>query len=90
MVARKLVDFTHGWNAEIHNAIEAKVIAEYMELFPPTENDDREQRDKRIKEMRQFYYSRMSVTATLLVAVAAIFAALLICLIQAWLTSCSQ
>lgn len=82
IIVRKLVDITHSWNTEIHHAIEEKVTSEYIKNFPHSEGDNLEEKNRRMHEMRHFYYSRMSVTATLLVAVAAIFATLVIFLIQ--------
>lgn len=66
-MVRKLVDWTHDWNSEIHRAIEAKVHAEYRAMWP----DDAESLDakqKTIGKMRDFYYARMNATASLLFA----------------------
>lgn len=73
---RKLVDLTDGWNHEIHLAIEEKVLAWHLQMFPPREDDDLEKRDQRVSEMRTFYYARMTSTANLLVAGAAFMVSL--------------
>lgn len=71
MIKRKLVnkfvDITDAWNKELHQTIEKKVRDEYLKLFP----DGRESMEDMIKTMngmREFYYQRMMVTASLLIA----------------------
>lgn len=75
-IVRRLVGLTDEWNSEIHNAIEQRVIAEHSQLFPPRPDDDNDKRQKRIEDMRAFYYARMSTTASLLLAGAALIVAL--------------
>jgi hypothetical protein len=68
-IVRWFVDCTDSWNGEFHDAIEAKVQAEFRKLFP---NGLRDETDPgpMIERMRTFYYARMTNTAMLLVAVA--------------------
>lgn len=70
-IVRSFVEWTDGWNREFHQAIEGKVQAEYSRLFPNSEGGivDLEQMDRRMLQMREFYYARMTNTAMLLVAV---------------------
>jgi hypothetical protein len=69
-IVRWFVDWTHGWNVEFHQAIEAKVQAEYSRVYSNPEGGtvDLEQMDSRMRQMREFYYARMTNTAMLLVA----------------------
>ena len=62
------VNWTHGWNSELHLAIESKVMAGYKEAFP----DGAADAEMQIKQMREFYYGRMAFTGNLLVAGAAV------------------
>lgn len=75
MFKRKLVraflDWSSGWNSEIHDAIEAKVHEEYRRLFPNGARDV----DETIGNMRNFYYGRISNTANLLVGILAVLVA---------------
>ncbi len=75
-IVRKFVDLTDGWNSELHHAIEERVIMEHRRLFPPKDDDDLAQVDKRISDMRAFYYARMSTTSNLLLAATAVIVAL--------------
>ena len=70
------VDWTDGWNHEFHNAIEMKVLAGYQDAFPDA-HDAFEEADKKIREMRVFYYQRMVATSTLLIAGISVVVALL-------------
>ncbi|WP_175785288.1 hypothetical protein [Burkholderia ambifaria] len=65
--------FTHGWNKEIHDAIEAKISEEYGRMFPDVEG--LEKIDALKKQMREFYYQRMMNTATLLLATSSLLVA---------------
>jgi hypothetical protein len=75
-IVRRLVGWTDDWNSEIHQAIEERVLAEFERAFPLRVGSDLKQRDERISEMRSFYYTRMSITASLLMAGAAFVVAL--------------
>ncbi|ACB65898.1 hypothetical protein [Burkholderia ambifaria] len=70
-IVRRFVDWTDGWNREFHQAIEAKVQAEYSRMYSNPEGGKvaLEQMDSRMRQMREFYYARMTNTAMLLVAV---------------------
>lgn len=81
-IVNALVNYTHGWNEAIHYAIENKVQTEYRRSFDPNGSDNSEIVEKRINDMRSFYYTRMSMTASLLFAGIAIFTAIVIMLIQ--------
>ncbi|WP_152603454.1 MULTISPECIES: hypothetical protein [Burkholderia] len=70
---RRFVDWTDSWNHEFHEAIEAKVQAEFRQLFP----QGAENPDAMIEKMRSFYYARMTNTSTLLVAILALVIAVL-------------
>jgi len=78
-LARWFVDWTDGWNRELHEAIEAKVRAAYSSMYSNPEGGkvDLEQMDKRMREMRDFYYARMTNTSMLLVAFAALVVSVL-------------
>jgi hypothetical protein len=69
----RFVDWTDSWNREFHEAIEAKVQAEFRKLFPHGARDT----DAMIEKMRGFYYARMTNTSTLLVAILALVIAVL-------------
>lgn len=71
--ARWFVEWTDSWNHELHNAIELKVIKAYTDSFAPDAPD----RDDKIKEMRVFYYTRFSSTASLLVTVVSVIVAVI-------------
>jgi hypothetical protein len=67
-IVRLFVDFTDGWNKELHGAIEANVFAEYKNLFK--ENIGNQEETKEIIErMREFYYARMVNTSVLLLGI---------------------
>jgi hypothetical protein len=86
MNKRKLVnwwvDWTDGWNHEFHGAIERKVIAGYRKAFPNA-HEAFDEVDKRVKEMREFYYQRMVATSTLLIAGISVVVALLALVVAA-------
>ncbi|TES99580.1 hypothetical protein [Burkholderia cepacia] len=66
--------WTDSWNREFHEAIEARVQAEFRALFPDglrNANDT----EPWIEKMRSFYYGRMTNTAMLLTAAAAVLVA---------------
>ncbi|WP_447881911.1 hypothetical protein [Serratia fonticola] len=71
MIKRKLVnkfvDITDAWNKELHQTIEKKVRDEYLKLFPEG-RESMEDMIKTMNGMREFYYQRMMVTASLLIA----------------------
>ncbi|WP_413503685.1 hypothetical protein [Serratia grimesii] len=81
-VIRAFVDFTDSWNKEFHNAIEEKVLQAYRQLFPNLESHTPEERDERIKNMREFYYARMTNTAVLLLATFSVLVALIALLVS--------
>ncbi|WP_434716348.1 hypothetical protein [Paraburkholderia sp. A3RO-2L] len=62
------MNWTDGWNREFHDAIEAKVQAEFRAQFPKGLRNE-EDTEPMIERMRGFYYARMTNTAMLLVAV---------------------
>lgn len=70
-IVRSFVEWTDGWNREIHQAIEGKVQAEYSRMYSNPNGGplDLEQMDSRMRQMREFYYARMMNSAMLLVAV---------------------
>lgn len=66
-IVRRFVNFTHGWNKELHQAIEGRVQAEYKRMFSdgtPKGIDS----DATMETMRSFYYQRMMTTANLLLS----------------------
>lgn len=67
----KLVDVTHEWNSLFHKAIEDRIFRGYHDMFTEEARNSMsaEKREELIKEMREFYYARMSTTASLLLAV---------------------
>lgn len=67
-MVRIILGFVDGWNREIHQAIEERVLKEYWCSFPSDEDIDLTQRQKRTSDMRSFYYARISTTANLLIA----------------------
>lgn len=67
-IVRWFVDWTDGWNRELHEAIEANVHEEFRKMFPQG-LQNREESGPMIERMRSFYYARMMNSATLLVAV---------------------
>lgn len=73
-LARWFVDWTDSWNREVHEAIEAKIRAAYSSMYSNPEGGkvDIEQMDKRMRGMRDFYYTRMTNTSMLLVAIVAL------------------
>jgi hypothetical protein len=66
-LVNKFVDITDTWNKEMHQAIEKKVRDEYLKLFPEG-RESVEDMLKTMNGMREFYYQRMMVTASLLIA----------------------
>lgn len=79
-LVRWFVDWTDSWNREFHEAIEAKIQAEYSRLFPNGAADP----DATIKQMHNFYYARMTNTSTLLVAVLALTVSVIAVIVSAW------
>ena len=74
-IVRKLVDVTHEWNSEIHKAIEDRIYQAYSQTIPKDAQDSQpsvETPNEMLENMRAFYYSRMSMTASLLLAGAAL------------------
>ncbi|WP_061179154.1 hypothetical protein [Caballeronia pedi] len=71
-LVRWFVDFTKGWNEELHNAIQADVLAEYRRSFPNGTDDP----EGIIGRMREFYHQRMMATASLLISAASLAVAL--------------
>ena len=74
-IVRKLVDVTHEWNSEIHKAIEDRIYQAYSQTIPKDAQDSHpsvETLNEMLENMRAFYYSRMSMTASLLLAGAAL------------------
>jgi len=78
-VVLKVMGWTEEWNNEIHQAVEARVFAEYTKMFPTGASD----REAMITNMRTFYYARMSTTATILIAVVAVLVSLISLLVSA-------
>jgi len=72
-LARWFVDVTDGWNKALHNAFEQNVHEEYRRTNPNAVGDV----EGDIKRMREFYYRRMTNTATLLIAITSCAVALL-------------
>jgi hypothetical protein len=68
LLVNKFIDFTDGWNHEIHEAIEAKIKAAYKRDFSEGAKDP----DGVIKRMREFYYQRMMTTASLIITIASL------------------
>lgn len=75
-IANAFVNFTHGWNIAIHNAIERKVFDGYHELFPNNAKDG-EKAGEFIDSMRKYYYQRMMNTASLLLTGISLIVALI-------------
>lgn len=73
-IARWFVDWTDSWNHELHDAIEAKIRKAYSSMYsnPDGGTVDLRLMNERMKEMRDFYYARMTNTSMLLVAAAAL------------------
>jgi hypothetical protein len=75
MIKRKLIaaffKLTDSWNGEIHNYLESKIQTEYQRNFP----NRTEGVEEMIQKMRDFYYMRISNTANLLIAIAALLTA---------------
>lgn len=78
-IVRKLVNVTHDWNSEIHEAIEARIHQAYNEGIDKKarESQSVEASIEMKGEMRAFYYSRMSMTASLLLAGVAVIISIL-------------
>jgi len=72
-LVRWFVNWTDSWNREFHEAIEAKVHAEFRQLFPEGAQDT----EAMIEKMRSFYYARMTGTSMLSMSIAALVIALL-------------
>ncbi|MCA8037072.1 hypothetical protein LGM46_29320 [Burkholderia arboris] len=72
-IVQAVVRVTHGWNKEIHEAIEAKISEEFRQSFPNMDNLEKIAAVK--KQMREFYYQRMMNTATLLLATSSLLVA---------------
>ncbi|MDR3446260.1 hypothetical protein [Dyella sp.] len=73
--AKWFISLTDGWNKEFHQQIEHRVIAEYQTMLaqrPNPENVSLDEMEASTREMRAFYYVRMSNTATLLLALASL------------------
>lgn len=66
----KFVDVTHEWNSLFHKAIEDRIYRGYHDMFTEEARNSMstEQMENLIKGMREFYYARMSTTASLLLA----------------------
>ncbi|AOG24294.1 hypothetical protein BSY15_2470 [Acidovorax sp. RAC01] len=75
-VVRGFLKFTDRWNHEIHQAIEERILESIRRDSPATGEMDLAEREKAIREMRSFYFTRVSATANLLVAAAALVVAL--------------
>ena len=70
-IVRKLEDMTHDRNSEIHEAIEVRIRQAYSEMIPKEARESQsavETSGEMLENMRTFYYSRMSMTASLLLA----------------------
>lgn len=79
-IVRKLVDMTHDWNSEIHEAIEVRIRQAYSEMIPKEARESQsavETSGEMLEKMRTFYYSRMSMTASLLLAGTAVIISVL-------------
>lgn len=71
--AKWFIGFTDSWNYEFHQEIEARVDAEYTWRLKQRLNPEKVSLDEMAaskKEMREFYYARMSNTASLIVSAA--------------------
>ncbi|WP_114154791.1 hypothetical protein [Chromobacterium haemolyticum] len=66
-IVTAVVNWTEGWNHEIHEVIQKKVLDEFEAQFPKGAEDS----EAVIKKMNEFYYTRMSNTANILVAISA-------------------
>lgn len=83
-LVRLFVSFIDGWNKELHQALEERVLREYQRSFPDN-NDSREEREKRIADMRAYYKAGITTTASLLVAAIALLVsviALIVAVVQ--------
>ncbi|SUX81010.1 Uncharacterised protein [Citrobacter youngae] len=79
----KALTFTDGWNHVLHNAFEKRIVDEYKRSFPEGIVNEHE-RTKMLERMRQFYYTRMMTTATLILAVVSLLVSVLALLIAAF------
>lgn len=79
----KALTFTDGWNLVLHNAFEKRIVDEYKRSFPDGIVDE-DERMKMMERMRQFYYTRMMATATLILAVVSLVVSGLALLIAAF------
>lgn len=82
VITDKALCFVDKWNNALHHSFEDRIHAEYKRTFTqPT--DDMDLVEKRMQNMREFYYSRMMSTATIIVAttslIASIFAIIIAC-----------
>lgn len=75
-IVEKAMTFTDGWNEVIHKAFEKRIVAEFQRSFPHGIVDE-DERTKMMERMRQFYYTRMMTTATIIVAIASLAVSLL-------------
>lgn len=78
-IVRKLVSMTHEWNSEVHEAIEARIHQAYGEMISKEAHESLsvEASGEMLEKMRTFYYSRMSMTASLLLAGTAVIISVL-------------
>lgn len=76
----KALDFTDNWNLVIHNSFENRILAEFRRSFPDGIQDD-DEKTKIMERMRQFYYTRMMTTATMILAIASLMVSLIALLI---------
>ncbi|MFJ3057160.1 hypothetical protein [Herbaspirillum sp. NPDC087042] len=79
LLIRWFVGWTDSWNQEMHREIEHRVIEAHKRHFPEISPN----REETIKQMREFYYSRMIATANLLIAAGAILLALVALIVSA-------
>jgi len=73
-LVRLVINWTDQWNEEVHQAFEEKVSSAYRRDFPNC-NDSLEEKSKRMADMRAYYKSGMTATASLLLAAAAFLVA---------------
>ncbi len=83
MIKRRLIaallNWIDGWNTEIHNSVESRVQSEYRLMF----REGAEGAGETIKNMREFYYTRITNTTNLLVGVAALLIAFVSLIVSA-------
>lgn len=70
-IVTKFVCVTHEWNSLVHKAVDDRIYRAYHDMYTEEARNSmsHEEIDERIKGMRDFYYARMSTTASLLLAV---------------------